>query len=51
MHSIVIGDLIKYIIMTVGCIAIGIIAMIHLNGIVECSGRLGQSIFWMASGF
>lgn len=32
MHSIVLGDLIKYMIMTVGCIAIGIIAMIHLNG-------------------
>ena len=32
MHSIVLGDLIKYIIMTVGCIAIGIIAMINLNG-------------------
>lgn len=31
MHSIVLGDLIKYAIMTVGCIAIGIIAMIHLN--------------------
>src|SRR5687768_12321081 len=32
MHSIVLGDLIKYIIMTVGCIAIAIIAMINLNG-------------------
>jgi SSS family solute:Na+ symporter len=32
MHSIVLGDLIKYSIMTVGCIAIAIIAMIHLNG-------------------
>jgi solute:Na+ symporter, SSS family len=32
MHSIVLGDLIKYAIMTVGCIAIGIIAMMHLNG-------------------
>lgn len=32
MHSIVLGDLIKYAIMTVGCIAIGVIAMIHLNG-------------------
>src|SRR5436190_12053399 len=32
MHSIVAGDLIKYIIMTVGCIAIGIIAAIHLQG-------------------
>jgi len=32
MHSIVLGDLIKYGIMTVGCIAIGVIAMIHLNG-------------------
>ena len=31
MHSIVLGDLIKYSIMTVGCIAIAVIAMIHLN--------------------
>ena len=32
MNSIVIGDLIKYSIMTVGCIAIGYIAMTHLHG-------------------
>jgi SSS family solute:Na+ symporter len=32
MRSIVLGDLIKYIIMTVGCIAIAIIAVTHLNG-------------------
>ncbi|MBK8090297.1 MAG: Na+:solute symporter [Chitinophagaceae bacterium] len=32
MHSIVIGDLIKYAIMTVGCIAIAVIAMMHLHG-------------------
>jgi Na+/proline symporter len=32
MHSIVLGDLIKYAIMTVGCISIGVIAMIHLDG-------------------
>ena len=32
MHSIVLGDLIKYGIMTVGCIAIAVIAMIHLRG-------------------
>lgn len=32
MHSIVIGDLIKYAIMTIGCIAIAVIAIIHLNG-------------------
>src|SRR5688572_17936962 len=32
MHSIVLGDLIKYSIMTVGCIAIAVIAMTHLNG-------------------
>ena len=32
MNSIVIGDLIKYIIMIVGCIAIGYIAMTHLHG-------------------
>jgi Na+/proline symporter len=32
MRSIVLGDLIKYIIMTIGSIAIAIIAVIHLNG-------------------
>jgi Na+/proline symporter len=32
MHSIVLGDLIKYIIMTIGCFAVAVIAMIHLNG-------------------
>src|SRR4051812_16145730 len=32
MHSIVLGDLIKYIIMTVGCIAVAIIAVKHLHG-------------------
>jgi solute:Na+ symporter, SSS family len=31
MHSIVIGDLIKYAIMTIGCIAIAVIAMQHLG--------------------
>jgi SSS family solute:Na+ symporter len=32
MHSIVLGDVIKYAIMTVACISIGIIAMIRLHG-------------------
>jgi len=32
MHSIVLGDVIKYAIMTIGCIAIAIIAMQNLNG-------------------
>jgi solute:Na+ symporter, SSS family len=32
MHSIVIGDLIKYAIMTIGCFAIAYIAMQHLHG-------------------
>lgn len=32
MHSIVLGDFIKYMIMTVACISIAIIAMIHLDG-------------------
>lgn len=32
MHSIVLGDFIKYMIMTVGCIAIAIIAFINLQG-------------------
>ncbi len=32
MHSIVLGDFIKYMIMTVACISIAVIAMIHLHG-------------------
>ncbi|KIC91380.1 sodium:solute symporter family protein [Flavihumibacter sp. ZG627] len=32
MHSIVLGDFIKYMIMTLACISIAIIAMIHLHG-------------------
>jgi Na+/proline symporter len=32
MHSIVIGDLIKYIILTTACIAVGIIAIMRLRG-------------------
>ncbi len=32
MHSIVIGDLIKYIILTTACIAVGVIAVIRLHG-------------------
>jgi Na+/proline symporter len=32
MHGIVLGDLIKYIIMTIGCISIAVIAMMHLGG-------------------
>lgn len=31
MHSIVLGDFIKYLIMTVACISVAVIAMIHLN--------------------
>jgi Na+/proline symporter len=32
MRSIVLGDLMKYSIMTIGCLAIGVIAMVHLKG-------------------
>lgn len=32
MHSIVLGDLIKYVIMTIGCISIAVLAMVHLQG-------------------
>ncbi len=32
MRSIVLGDLIKYVIMTVGCICIAVIAIVHLKG-------------------
>ena len=50
MHSIVIGDLIKYLIMTVACIAIAIIAMTHLhtgNNILAIpEGWLTPSFSW-----
>ena len=47
MHSIVLGDLIKYMIMTVACISIAVIAMIHLHGwkYTECSGRMENPFF------
>jgi Na+(H+)/acetate symporter ActP len=32
MHSIVIGDLVKYLIMIIACVSIAIIAMLHLHG-------------------
>ncbi|MDF2188838.1 sodium:solute symporter family protein [Paraflavitalea sp. CAU 1676] len=32
MHSIVLGDVIKYCVMTVACISIAVIAMVHLHG-------------------
>lgn len=32
MHSIVVGDVIKYIVMTIACVCIGVIAMQHLSG-------------------
>ncbi len=32
MHSIVLGDVIKYIVMTIACISIAVIAMQHLDG-------------------
>jgi Na+/proline symporter len=32
MHSIVLGDFIKYMIMTVACVSTAVIAMIHLHG-------------------
>ncbi len=32
MHSIVVGDVFKYIIMTIGCLAIGIIAFTNMQG-------------------
>ncbi len=49
MHSIVLGDLIKYIIMTVGCIAIAIIAFTSSKWPnTECAKGLEQSFFWVA---
>ena len=50
MHSIVLGDLIKYIIMTIACISIAIIAMMHLhtgsNSLVIPDGWLSPSFGW-----
>ena len=50
MHSIVLGDLIKYLIMTVACIAIAVIAMTHLhsgnNALAIPEGWLTPSFSW-----
>jgi len=50
MHSIVLGDLIKYLIMTVACIAIAVIAMTHLhtgnNSLAIPEGWLTPSFNW-----
>jgi Na+/proline symporter len=50
MHSIVLGDLIKYLIMTVACIAIAAIAMTHLhtgnNALAIPEGWLTPSFNW-----
>ena len=50
MHSIVLGDLIKYLIMTVACIAIAVIAMTHLhtgnNALAIPEGWLTPSFNW-----
>jgi Na+/proline symporter len=50
MHSIVLGDLIKYLIMTVACIAIAAIAMSHLhsgnNALAIPEGWLTPSFNW-----
>ena len=51
MHSIVIGDLIKYIILTVACIAVGVIAIIRLQrSSAACSCRLGKPFFRQTAG-
>ncbi|MGC4034539.1 MAG: Na+:solute symporter [Chitinophagaceae bacterium] len=42
MHSIVLGDVIKYIIMTVACISVAVIAMIHLHS----AGKLNVPAGW-----
>ena len=51
MHSIVLGDLIKYIIMTIGCISIAVIAMMHLHGGIRLNVPDGWSnpFFGLAS--
>ena len=50
MHSMVLGDLIKYLIMTVACIAIAAIAMTHLhtgnNALAIPEGWLTPSFNW-----
>ena len=47
MHSIVIGDLIKYIILTVACIAVGDYRCYPSTGPSAArAGRLAQSFFW-----
>lgn len=52
MHSIVLGDVIKYIIMTVGCIAIGIIAVVNLRGhTLNVPDGWANPFFWLAPQF
>lgn len=50
MHSIVLGDAIKYIIMTIACVSIAVIAMLHLhksgNQIVIPEGWLNPFFGW-----
>ena len=50
LHSIVLGDLIKYIIMTVACISIAVIAMLHLhngsNQLIIPDGWLNPFFNW-----
>lgn len=50
LHSIVLGDFIKYIIMTVACVSIAVIAMIHLhsngNNLTVPEGWLNPFFGW-----
>lgn len=48
MHSIVTGDVIKYIIMTVACISIAVIAMVQLQ---QRGGHLNVPDGWYSPGF
>ncbi len=48
MHSIVLGDVIKYIVMTVACISVAVIAMMHLhdNALVVPDGWTNPFFGW-----
>lgn len=46
MHSIVLGDFIKYMIMTVACVSVAVIAMIHMKGhSLQVPGGWGTPFF------
>ena len=53
MHSIVLGDFIKYMVMTVACISVAVIAAIKLHSGENqsaCAAGMVHTFFWMEAG-